>query len=700
MRLSKAIAWLFIVLPISIWIGVSDGGGAWASRAGDLVVEPDSGNLQVSKLWGSAGELWVKEGRLPDVSYAGFQGGAIPLPTSRDFPDLKNVKDFGAVGDGVADDTLAFERAIDAVKAITAAPRRRGAVYIPPGRYALTSSLTIDTSRIMLRGAGSDKTSLCHCLLPAPGPDPLVSGEPKEFISIRGTDVPLTAANKIADVTAFAPQGSNFLELSSITGVKAGDRLRLVIKPPPVIPDTRPATGGNNSNYRLAMELAPVQEPHLWGDTIHPWTLPVDWVFDVKSVMGQKVYFEQPLQINVKTEWKPQIYRHAPTVDEVGIEGLSLEFSGVAKKPHYREVAYTGININTATNVWGQDLVIKDFDEGIRNATVRFASFENIVFTRSKRKSKEVTTDELKDKDSNYQTIKERNGFCHAGFRLSGANGQGGTQNLLLRNFEFKDIYCVHDISIDQFSNGNAIANGRGVMMNFDHHRKWPYRNVFTDIDVGNGSTIYHSSGGRGSDKTTPPYDDGLGGPHAGRNATFWNIRGERGTFSAPPRVTRGTPGGSPEFPYINLIGVGHDYQESTDPRGNQWVENLPRLSQPNLYSAQLARRLSSAGKLIATYPGKLWNQGVITVNNPDSKKKVLLIKYSNSGGIQAPVPFFASGENGEEWIANFNFPMTAQDQWETQIYAVTLPAGHVRLELRNLPAAIRLGSMSLLSTN
>lgn len=61
-----------------------------------------------------------------------------------------NVKDYGAVGDGVADDTLAIQAALAAATAAG-----RGHVYLPPGRYLITDTLAV-TSKVWLVGAGTD----------------------------------------------------------------------------------------------------------------------------------------------------------------------------------------------------------------------------------------------------------------------------------------------------------------------------------------------------------------------------------------------------------------------------------------------------------------------------------------------------------------------------------------------------------------
>ena len=69
--------------------------------------------------------------------------------------DIFNVKDFGAVGDGVANDTTAIQAAIAAACTHTVnGSTVGGTIYFPAGNYKFTSTLTITANNVYLKGDG------------------------------------------------------------------------------------------------------------------------------------------------------------------------------------------------------------------------------------------------------------------------------------------------------------------------------------------------------------------------------------------------------------------------------------------------------------------------------------------------------------------------------------------------------------------
>src|SRR5215211_3974459 len=96
-----------------------------------------------SSLWGVAGERWQPAGRLPDFSYAGYHAGEAEIPAPPARWDLK--RDFGAKGDGRADDSQALLNAVRSIKA--------GVLYIPKGTYLISKRIDIDRGNLILRGA-------------------------------------------------------------------------------------------------------------------------------------------------------------------------------------------------------------------------------------------------------------------------------------------------------------------------------------------------------------------------------------------------------------------------------------------------------------------------------------------------------------------------------------------------------------------
>jgi hypothetical protein len=147
----------------------------------------------------------------------------------------------------------------------------------------------------------------------------------------------------------------------------------------------------------------------------------------------------------------------------------------------------------------------------------------------------------------------------------------GGSDNLV-RAFDFRTNY-IHDISVEGArSAGNVFADGRGLDLSFDHHKKAPNVNLFTNLDCGTGGRVWMSGGG-----------DDLG-RHSGGWETFWNLRADR-LLPLPPDGW---------CPLINLVGLPTKSAASREATGT-WLE--PHTSsgiQPlNLYAAQLAARLA-----------------------------------------------------------------------------------------------------------
>jgi hypothetical protein len=89
-------------------------------------------------------ECWVEDGQV----YGTTLGDSTPRPLHVIGGDLLSVKDYGAVGDGVADDTAAIQAAIDACHA-----EGGGIVSFPPGEYGLSAPL-VARDNVKLVGSG------------------------------------------------------------------------------------------------------------------------------------------------------------------------------------------------------------------------------------------------------------------------------------------------------------------------------------------------------------------------------------------------------------------------------------------------------------------------------------------------------------------------------------------------------------------
>jgi hypothetical protein len=126
----------------------------------------------------------------------GVPGGIPDYPVEYDI-----VEDFGAVGDGVTDNTDAFVKAI-------AATTPGHTLYVPEGTFLVTGRVDI-TQGIAIRGAGPTRTVI-H------------SAHDRDTFRISGED-PV----QVATLSAAASKDAGTVQVASADGLAAGDLVQL-----------------------------------------------------------------------------------------------------------------------------------------------------------------------------------------------------------------------------------------------------------------------------------------------------------------------------------------------------------------------------------------------------------------------------------------------------------------------------------------
>ncbi|XXX80176.1 glycosyl hydrolase family 28-related protein [Sorangium sp. So ce134] len=396
----------------------------WAAGVALLLASaPASGEM--SKLWGAAGEAWTPTSRLPDYSHAGYHEGEAPLP---EVPVVANVADFGAVGDGVTDDTEAFAAAIAAAE--------NGAVLIPAGRYVITDVLRLSKSNVVLRGEGSSPDGsvlfITKSLADVYGPSPSWSWS-GAFMDIRPSQEVI--ATTATAVIAAASRGDTSLTVASTAGLAEGQLVEL----------HQVDDGSGSLGRHLHNDQAEA------GDCPYMVPLNLDTPVRIRSIDGGVVTFTQPLRTDVSLTWSPEL-RTREVVEEVGVEHLRIEFIEVPYAGHLKEPGYNAITFSAVADSWVRDVTIVHADSGIFTGSyVKGLTFQDIA-------------------------LEGRQG--HHGIALS------YSADILVRDFNIANAW-MHSLTVSARASGNVFSRGTGAeVLVLDHHGDSPFENLFTQLSA------------------------------------------------------------------------------------------------------------------------------------------------------------------------------------------------------------------------
>ncbi|MET7644646.1 glycosyl hydrolase family 28-related protein [Streptomyces sp. NPDC005426] len=483
--------------------GTAAGGTAFAA-SGDMVTGVTATTLAGGRpgptpIWREFAAAPLTHPQIPFIGRAGYRGGSdLPRPrTGHGF--TADVLRYGAEPDGSADAAPAINRAIAA-----AGRRGGGTVLIPEGTYRIDDIIRIGHSNVVVRGAGSGRTTLyaTRNLTEIVGAYGSRYGGDKSSWSWAGGLIWLCPEARWTSLTdaikakAWPFEGwtgnrrDAWQTLATVAPARLGDRTITV-------DDARELKRGALVLLRLADDSAhtllehmagggPGPEAYYWDDKTKLTSyVPYEWPVRITAVHGRRVTLERPLPLDVRPAWDPRLVTPATPLTGSGVEGLTLEAVETPQSPHLLDKGYNGVAFQCAYDCWADDVTVRHVDNGfgligasactLRRTKVAGRGSHHPYYCR------EGSHDNLIDDF----TIEQRT-----------VPAPSGTQ--------------LHGINVEGLSSHNVWSRGVMEMGTFDSHRGMPFANVRTDITVNN-------NGRHGGDASA--------GPLFGARFTHWNIR-------------------------------------------------------------------------------------------------------------------------------------------------------------------------------
>ncbi|MDQ8186754.1 DUF4955 domain-containing protein [Pelagicoccus sp. SDUM812002] len=285
---------------------------------------------------------------LADYSYAGYDFMESPIPEGP--ATVFAVEEFGAIADDGISDRDAVQAALDA------ASEWGGVVRFKEGRYLLNTidgeeaPLMLSRGNVVIRGTGSGETGT-HLVferhLEPEFPDRMYSTP--FMLHIEPVD---TEEKFLSNVTGVARSGSFAITVEDPGRFAAGDWITLRLLDPKAVPSF--------------FEERPIRPE--WK-RLHTLGIGISERHQVASVEGNTLNLRAPLQVTVDSQFNWSVCDY-PGIEEVGVEALRFVGGWKGDFVHHRSAlddgGWSGIRVRNVRNGWIRDVVMNDWNYGIR----------------------------------------------------------------------------------------------------------------------------------------------------------------------------------------------------------------------------------------------------------------------------------------------------------------------------------------------
>ncbi len=405
-----------------------------------------------------------------DFSYAGFEEGGSP-------PVVPAV--LLVMPSGTDDDTSLLQGAIDRVAALPVAQGLyRGALLLGPGRFHVRGFLRLQTSGVVLRGSGRERTII------------VAEGAGRRALLQIGTAAQESLGPTYV-VSADVLAGARALVLNSVDELKVGDHV--VVRRPStqewISAMSMSGLPGTFANQRL--DWKPGSHDLVWDRTIR-----------AVDAGRRSVELDAPITTALEKQYGGGTLARVESgvaPNHIGLENLTLESAFEASRPKDEDHAWIAVQLDRVEDVW------------VRHVTARHFVSSAV---RANWRARRVTIDDCRSE----APVAEEGGYRRQAFLVNG-------QQILVE-------HCWSEAGMNDFASG-LLAGGPNVFLDCSAERSLGAGGAFEGWASGVLYERVHVPGSRL--QLLLDFDRAQGAGWTAANSLLWNSTAQSVDALGPP---------------------------------------------------------------------------------------------------------------------------------------------------------------------